>query len=212
LTGEVEGSCTSGTEKGLTMTANANLILAGVSGGGAGGTALAYFGATGTTAPTDASTALNAAFKDAGWCSEDGLTRAVSESSNKIKAYGTGAAVRTLVTESDLTFQLKMLETNVTSLAVYHRLPLTAITPAATTGAFSVTEGASRTQKYAAVFEMVDGVNKIRGYAPSVEVTDREEFKAANGEVLAYGVTLTAYVGSDGVAVHWHYAIPALAP
>jgi hypothetical protein len=191
------------------MAGNNNLILAGVGGGGTG-SSLAYFAAQGTTAPTDATTALNVAFRDAGWCTSDGLTRAVAEDSNDISAFGSGAPVRTLVTNSRVTFALGFLESNPISLAVYHRLPLTAITPEAATGAFDVTEGAHRVARYAAVFEVVDGTNHVRAYCPSVEVTDRADLSVQAGNEISYGVTLTAYPGSDGVAVHWFYILDAL--
>jgi hypothetical protein len=191
------------------MPGNSNLILAGVGGGGTG-SSLAYFGPTGTAAPTDATTALAAAYKDAGWVTSDGLTRAVAEDTQDITAFGSGAPVRTLVTNSRVTFALGFLESNPISLAIYHRLPLTAITPVATTGAFDLTEGAHRTQKYAAVFEVVDGANHVRAFAPSVEVTDRADLSVTAGSEISYGVTMTAYPGTDGVAVHWFYVLDAL--
>jgi hypothetical protein len=192
------------------MAGNANLILAGVGGGGTG-SSLAYFAPQGTAAPTDATTALAAAYRDAGWVTEDGLTRAVAEDSTDINAFGSGAPVRTLVTNSRVTFAMGFLESNPISLAIYHRLALTAITPVAATGAFDLTEGAHRTQKYAAVFEIVDGSNHLRAFCPSVEVTDRADLSVTAGSEISYGVTLTAYPGTDGVAVHWFYLLAALA-
>src|SRR5215218_5029603 len=191
------------------MAGDNNLILAGVGGGGTG-SSLAYFAPQGTAAPTDALTALNAAYRDAGWITADGLTRAVAEDSTDISAFGSGAPVRTLVTNSRVTFALGFLESNPVSLAIYHRLPLTAITPTPATGAFSLTEGAARSAKYAAVFEVVDGVNHVRALCPSVEVTDRADFSVFAGTEKKYRVTLTAYPGADGVAVHWFYLLDAL--
>jgi hypothetical protein len=74
-----------------------------------------------------------------------------------------------------------------------------------------LTEGAHRTQKYAAVFEIVDGNNHLRAFCPSVEVTDRADLSVTAGSEISYGVTLTAYPGTDGVAVHWFYLLAALA-
>jgi hypothetical protein len=190
------------------MAGNPNLILAGVGGGGTGNS-LAYFAPTGTASPTDATTALAAAFRDAGLVTEDGLTRAVAEDSTDINAFGSSGPVRTLVTNSRVTFALGLLESNTTSLSVYHRLPLTAITPSAA-GAFDLTEGAHRTAKYAAAFEIVDGPNHLRAFCPSLEVTDRADLSIAAGAAISYGVTCTAYPGTDGVAVHWFYLLDAL--
>lgn len=194
------------------MTANPDLILAGVAGGGEGGTALAWFAPHGTTMPTSPSAALHTDFQDAGLITEEGLTRAVEEESTDINAFGLFVPARTLVTRSRISFQIAFLESRPTALAVYHRLPLTgagSIDPDED-GAFSVTEGTARTQRYAAVFDLVDGSNHIRAVVPTVEVTDRTEFTIAAGQAITYGVTLTAYAGSDGVAVEWHYIANAL--
>jgi hypothetical protein len=171
---------------------------------------------TGGTSPAVAVTTTTpgvGGFRSAGLVSEDGLEKAVSESSNDIKAYGIFVPVRKIVTSSEVTIKLTFLETNPVSLAVYDRLPLSgvdSISPDAS-GAFSVQEGASRTQRYAAVFEVVDGDNHIRMYAPSVEVTDREGFSVKAGEAITRGVTLTAYPNSSGVSIETFYKVPALA-
>lgn len=192
------------------MSGNADNILAGIEAGGTAGNSLAWFAVTGSTAPTTATAAPAAAFKDAGWCSQDGLTAAASEASTDIPAYGTFAPVRTITTSSKRTFAVTFLESNPISLAVYHRKSLTAISPD-TSGAFDFTEGEASTQRYSAVFDMVDGANHIRAYCPSVGVTDRGDLVIRGGQVVSYPVTLTAFPGSDGVAVHWFYVVNALA-
>lgn len=189
------------------MTANPDLVLAGVGAGGSGGTSLAWFGPLGTPLPTSASASLNSAFLDAGYITEDGLTREVEEDSSDVPAYGVSVPVRTLTNSSKVTFQLTFLQTGPVSLAVYHRLPLDAadLIPDAN-GAMDFTEGTSRTIKYAAVFDITDGDNRYRMVCPSLQVTDREGMAIKAGEPITYGVTLTAYPGSDGVAVH-HYVV-----
>lgn len=191
------------------MGDNAN-ILVGQSAGGSDGTGLIWFGATGTTAPTDATTALNAGFLNAGMISEDGITVSFSENSNQIRAYGTMAVQRTVVTEQEYTFSFRFLETNEVSVAVYHRKALTAIVPAGGTGAFSLTDGTYARQLYTAVVEVVDGSNKLRMYMPSVEVTNRGDFEISAGNPMGREVTLTAYPNSSGVAIQYFYAIPNL--
>jgi hypothetical protein len=191
------------------MTANSDLILAGIAGGGTG-SALSWFAPTGTTAPTTATAALAAGFLDAGWCTEDGVTRKVSEDSTDVAAFGSTVPVRVLVTKAKFEFSVGFLEANAVSLCVYNRLPLGGLT-ISSTGATDFTEGTHRVQKYAAVFDVVDGLNHIRCYCPSVEVTDREDFSIKAGAVIQYGVTLTAYPNSAGVAAHWYYVLNALA-
>ena len=192
------------------MTANRSAILAGISAGGSAGTALANFAPTGTTLPTSIGATLNAAFQDAGWITEDGLKRATETESSDVKAYGSTQPLRTLKTSQKTTFEIGFLESNATTLCVYHQLPLGTLVPDGT-GAFDFTEGQARTQLYAAVFDIVDGVNRIRAVAPNVEMTGQKEFEAKAGTPIPYGVTLTAYPGSDGVSIHWYYLVPALA-
>lgn len=197
------------------MTANRNAILAGVAGGGAAGTTLANFAPEGTTLPTSATGAgatLDAAFLDPGWITQEGLVKNVNESSTDINAYGTTSPVRTLITASKVTFALTFLESNPVSTAIYNRLALNSITVNPTDGSFDLTEGAPRVQYYSAVFDMVDGLNHLRAVVPQVQVTDRGQFAIAAGSAITYNTTLTAFPGSDGVAVHWFYVVDALKP
>lgn len=195
------------------MAGNRDLILAGVAGGGTGGSSLCMVAPKGTTMPTTVSGALNAAFKDGGWVTEDGLRRAVEEQVQQIRAFGSGQPVRTLKTSREARFEIGFLESNAVSLSLYHGLPLTgtgSITVAAD-GSFDFTEGPLRTQEYAAVFDIVDGANLIRAVAPVVEVTNTREFDVRAGSPIAYGMTMTAYPGTDGTAIHWYYLLDALA-
>lgn len=190
-----------------------SLILAGVKAGGTAGSALAMFAPPGTTLPTKATgigSEMDVAFEDAGWCSEDGLKKAVDEQTQTINAFGTNAPVRKLVTSSETTFELVFLESNPTALALYHRLALGSIVVAAD-GSFSLTEGEPRQEEYSAVFDLVDGPNRIRAVVPQLEVTGRQEFSISKSSPVQYGVTLTAYPGSDGVAIEWHYLVAGLA-
>jgi hypothetical protein len=192
---------------------NRDLILAGVKGGGSAGATLATFASLGTALPTAAvgsGSTLDTAFLDGGWCSEDGLKKAVSEATTTIKAFGTGSPVRKLITSSETTFELTMLESNTTALEVYNRKALGSIT-VASDGSFDFTEGEPSIEQMSAVFDLVDGANRIRAVVPICEVTDRKEFSIKAGDPVQYGVVLTAYPGSDNVAIHWYYVVAGLA-
>ncbi len=191
------------------MGNNANLLI-GTGAGGSDGLGLAWFADFGATAPTDAGTALNAAFKDCGLISEEGLSLSLSETVKKIKAYGSLLAQRSVITDQDTTFKLKFLESNQYSLAVFHRKAISGgISPGVGTGAFSVTTGSYNERFYGATFEIVDGTNKIRAYCPKVEVTNRDDLQVGNGNEISYGVELTAYQVS-GIAIQWYYVVPSL--
>ncbi len=190
------------------MANNSNMLV-GTGAGGSDSLGLCWFAPTGTTAPTDESGALNAAFKDAGGISEEGVSVAMSETSKKIKFYGSQLAQRTIVTDQETTFKMKFMEANATSLAVYWRKALGSITPAVSTGKFSITHGTYSVQFFSAVFDVIDGSNKLRMYCPKLEVTNRDDLTIGNGNEISWGAELTAYPVS-GVAIALYFAIPSL--
>jgi hypothetical protein len=116
-------------------------LLAGTSAAGADGTGLAWFAVTGSTAPTDATTALAAAWKNAGLITEDGLTMKVNTSSKDVKAYGSLQIQRKIITDSSLTFNITFLETNARTQELYWGLAFNSLSPGVGTGAFSYTFG-----------------------------------------------------------------------
>lgn len=63
----------------------------------------------GTTVPTNATSALNSAFKDNGYVSADGVTRSISKTTTNIKEWGGGTV---LITEDEktVTVKLKLIE------------------------------------------------------------------------------------------------------
>lgn len=191
------------------MSDNANLVV-GVGAGGSDGTELAWFANTGTTAPTNATGALDAGFKGAGGVSEDGMTVAFNQETNDIRFYGSRTIQRRVIRSEEQTFQMTLMEHNEISLALYHNKALGSISPAVGTGAFSLTTGTSTAlQSYAMVAQIVDGVNVTRIYCPNVQVTGRGNIVYSAGNPVGYEITLTAYPVA-GVAIQWFYAIPSL--
>ena len=63
----------------------------------------------GTTAPTNATTALGNTFKDLGFVSTDGVTRGTSKSTTNIKEWG-GGTVLIAEDEKTVTVKLKLIE------------------------------------------------------------------------------------------------------
>ena len=68
-----------------------------------------YRAALGSTLPTDATTSLDAAFKELGYVSEDGVSNNNSPSSDNIKAWG-GATVLVLQNEKTDEWTLTLIE------------------------------------------------------------------------------------------------------
>lgn len=194
------------------MGDNSNMIV-GTSASGSDGTGLAWFGAQGTTAPTDGDSALAAGFNNAGLITEAGLTISLALTTKKIKAYGSQTAQRTIVTDEETTFKIAMLETNPISTAVYFKKPLSTFTPDGD-GAWSTTSGTYAQTFYAAVMDVVDGsgadIRRLRAYCPKLEVTNNDDLTIGNGNEMPWGVTCTAYPVA-GVAIQWFFIVPNLA-
>ncbi len=185
-------------------------ILVGTSGAGADGTGLSWFGITGSTAPTDATTALAAAWKNAGLVSEDGLTEKLNTSSKDVKAYGSLQIQRKIITDASVTFDITFLEKNLRVMELYYGIAFNTLTAGVGTGAFSYTFGIYTRQLVAGVFDIIDGTTHHRIYCPQLEVTDRKDIKYATTDAAMYGVTFTAYPNSSGVAVQAYDIVPAL--
>lgn len=187
-------------------------VLAGISGNVALPD-LVWFAPEGSAAPSDASTALDPAFLSPGVCSADGFTLTPSTSTTDIAGYGVLSPVRTINTSEKTTGKVVMLQTNEVSLAVYHRMPLTgagAPTVDTTTGEIATTDGAARTQRYSLVVTAQDGLNMIRTYCPSVEVTARDAFQIGASKEVSYGVELTCYPDATGESVYQWTVVNAL--
>lgn len=191
-------------------TANADLILAGVSAGGTSGLELLWVAPLGTTLPTDADSTLNGAFESIGYVTADGATLAQSRSTNDVEVYGSITPARKLVSKSSKTWEITGAETSPTVLELYNQLELGSIVPDAN-GKFTIAPSSLEVTRYAFVLVVVDGENVIRYAAGNCEVTDVKERKVANGTPLTYGMTITPYPDANGIPVHEHYLIPALA-
>jgi hypothetical protein len=185
-------------------------ILVGTSGAGADGTGLAWFAVTGSTAPTDATSALAAAWKNAGMISDDGLTEKINTSSKDIKAYGSIQTQRKIITDANVTFELVFLERNARSVELFYGIAFNTISPGVGTGAYSYTFGTYTRQLVAGVFDIIDGTAHHRIYCPQLEVTDRKDVKWSTTDASMLGVTLTAYPSSSGVAMQVYDVVPAL--
>lgn len=163
-----------------------------------------YRAPLGTTLPTDATTALDAAFVSLGFCSDDGLTNSNSPESDNVKAWG-GKNVLALQTDKPDTFQFKLIEVlnpNVLK-AIYGD---DNVTGTLSTG-ITVKANADEPEEACWVVEMVmrDGA-VTRKVLPDAKVTELGDIVYKDDEVTGYEVTLLAMPDATG-QTHYEYTI-----
>ena len=163
-----------------------------------------YRAPLGTTLPTDATTALDAAFVSLGFCSDDGLTNSNSPETDNVKAWG-GKNVLALQKDKPDTFQFKLIEVlnpNVLK-AIYGD---DNVTGTLSTG-ITVKANADEPEEACWVVEMVmrDGA-VTRKVLPDAKVTELGDIVYKDDEVTGYEVTLLAMPDATG-QTHYEYTI-----
>jgi hypothetical protein len=174
-----------------------------------GATGAAAVAPTGTVGPTSMA-ALNVAFKDLGWISDDGLVEAFNENRTNFIPWGSNSPIKSVVTSTEKTFQVTFWESNADVLGLYFKLGA-APTPDATSHIISVAEAAKPDpDPRSFVFDILEGTNHVRLYVPKCEVTDRGNLVYKSDAIIGYPVTMTAYAGSDGFTCQRLYLLDAI--
>ena len=162
----------------------------------------------GTTLPTSATAALNGAFVDLGYVSEDGLTNNNSPESDTVKAWG-GDTVLTLQTDRPDTFALTLLEAMNEDVlkTIYGSTNVTADAD----GNLTVQATAGEMPSGAWVFDMIlKGGRAKRIVVPNGTISELGEITYKDDEAVGYNITITDVPDSTGV-YHYEY-ITAEAP
>lgn len=163
-----------------------------------------YRAPLGTELPTDAKTQLNEAFKDMGYCSDDGVENENKISSEDIKAWG-GATVATPLKEKTDNFKVTLIEAlNVDALKAIYGDDNVAGT--IETG-IKISVGIEDNEDASWVVDMImtGGVLK-RMVIPSAKISDMEKITYKDSEAISYGLTLAAHP-DNSENTHYEYIV-----
>lgn len=181
---------------------------------------LACVGATAVTVETTpgaganpATAAIPASYKDGGICeASSGLSIKFNDTTKEIDGFGLSSAARILFTKEVVTFDLTFLETNHVTQELYYRLAIGTTGVADGLGYIpNVVVGPPNQISYAAIFDIVDGLNHLRYYCPNVQNTGKGDMALPFGDAVKYPLTLTAFPDSSNNTVYVYPVVGALA-
>lgn len=161
-----------------------------------------YRAAKGTTPPTDATTSLAAAFKELGYCSEDGLVNSNSPSVTTIKAWG-GDTVLTIQEAKEDTFKLTLIEVlNDEVIKVVYGS--SNVTGALSTG-LTIKASADEPEEGVWAIETVLNSNTVKRFViPHGKITEIGDITYSDSDAIGYEITITALPDNAG-KTHYEY-------
>ena len=154
-----------------------------------------------TTRPTDAVTALPAGFVKKGYVGEDGVTKTVDKTDEKIRAWG-GSTVKIVRQEHSVSYSWTFLESgNAEVLKAIYGADNVIITPATVDhGAqIEIRETGQMLPRESWLLEMKDGDTAIREYIPDGQLAVSGDVQFVHSNVIQYTVTLEAFPDANGV-------------
>lgn len=149
----------------------------------------------GSALPTDATTALDVAFEKLGFVSEDGVTKTVDASDDKIKAWG-GDTVRVVRSDHSVSYTLTFMESGnpVLLKAIYGEDNVIV-----TGSKIEVRTTSQMPVRAAFTLEMLDGETAIREVIPNGQLTQSGDVPFVHSGVIQYEVTIEALPNDAGV-------------
>lgn len=163
-----------------------------------------YSAPTGTALPTDATSALNAAFKCLGYVSDDGIQNSDERKTDDIKAWG-GDIINSVQKEKTDTFKYTLAE--VLNVDVLKEVYGDANVAGTLDTGVVVKSNSTELKEHVIVIELVlrDNVLK-RIVIPQGKVTEIGEIKYVDGDDVGYETTVTCFP-DDSSNTHYEYIV-----
>lgn len=159
--------------------------------------------------------ALPEGYEDLGWLTGDGAQFSRDVSTSEVTSWGSVSPTRTDITADTTTMSVTAQETKLLTIGLATGIDLSALTPDATTGEFSVAKPSRPKSKHYRVLSLaVDngdgGEIYIARFLPRAKVTGFSEQSFGSGDdPITWGVTFTGEEDSDlGYSERWIFAGP----
>jgi hypothetical protein len=159
-----------------------------------------FWAPLGTPVPTDATTALNAAFHNLGYVSSDGIQPARDISTDNVTDMN-GATLRTVQTDFSSAFTATMMQTlnEYLNEAIFGAANVTVTAADATHGKrIAVLDKGRVADQGAMVIETYDGVKRHRRTAEVAQITAVEEGALVGNQIQTFTLTYSIYPGGGG--------------
>lgn len=157
--------------------------------------------------------ALPGTYEDLGWLSTDGAQFSRDVSTSEVNSWGSVSPTRTDITADTTTMSVTAHETKLLTIGLGTGIDLSAVTPDATTGEFSVAKPARPKPRHYRVLSLAVDVSDggeiyIARFLPRAKVTGFAEQAFGGGDdPITWGVTFTAEEDSDlGFTERWFFA------
>ena len=164
----------------------------------------------GTTLPTDATTALAAAFVNLGYVSEDGLTNSNSAAAETIRAWGKDIIYTN--DGDDETYSWTLLEVLDANVQKFIRGADNVTVAEGGAMSVQVRRPSERTQmeEHVIVVEMILHKRAVRHVIPRGVITEVGEVSYVDDDTVGYQVTVTALADANGNSHYEYTAAPAV--
>jgi hypothetical protein len=159
----------------------------------------------GTALPATIVTALDAAFIDCGYISEDGLKLTPDDSYKGIKDWS-GATIRRVLEEFNASLAWAHIETSTAALTNFVGSSNIAVTaPTVSTGTRSISKlNAVDSTRSVWAMKVKDGVRKVLIIVPDAQVVKREAIEFKQGVPIKWGTEIQCYPDANGNYVYIH--------